>query len=123
MERATRGAALRGADWESKHSRTTNHLVHPLISRQRVLAHNQLIYLVVAYESRQLGSIGEAGGANRGRNWMKKGMKDRPRCPQSRAAAWRRRKALHCLRSVAHPARQDLFGSLREEGRPEGPGS
>ena len=48
----------------------------------------------------------------------------RPRCPQGRAPIRRRGKALHCLRSMAHPARQDdVFVSLRAEGRAAGPGS
>jgi len=54
---------------------------------------------------------------------MKKGMKDVGGARKAERQRGDEAKRCHCLRSVAHPARQDLFGSLREEGRPEGPGS
>jgi hypothetical protein len=54
---------------------------------------------------------------------MKKGMKDVGGARKAERQRGDEAKRCHCLRSVAHPARQDLFGSLREEGRPEGPGA
>ena len=52
------------------------------------------------------------------RNWMKKGMKDVGGARKAERQRVDEAKRCHCLRSVAHPARQDLFGSLRAEGRP-----